>query len=161
MTEDDSIVEIAVIDADGEILVDSLVKAVGRISPDATRIHGISEAMVLDAPRWTDVWSMVEAVIENRVVGIYNAEFDLRLIKQTHQRNWMRWNNPEGTQFFCIMKLYAQFYGERHPRYGSYRWHSLDAAGRKSGLSLSNTHRAKDDTLLTRALLHYIAEFGG
>ncbi|MGD2157740.1 MAG: 3'-5' exonuclease [Anaerolineales bacterium] len=158
--ETDSIIEISVIDDDGQILVDSLVKPISRISPGAARLHGISDAMVQDAPRWPDVWPEVEAALEGRVVGIYNAEFDLRLIKQTHQRHWMSWHNPQGTQFFCIMKLYAQFYGERHPRYGSYRWQSLDAASRQAGLPLPNTHRAKDDTLLTSALLHYIAEHG-
>jgi DNA polymerase III epsilon subunit-like protein len=153
----DSIVEISIIDFDGSVLVDQLVKPVGTISPDASAIHGITNAMVRDAPRWEAVWPEVEAALEKRVVGIYNADFDIRMMKQTHQKNWLQWRNPEGTQFFCIMKLYAQFYGQWNNRRGGYRWQSLDAAGKQSKIPLPNSHRAKDDTHLTLALLEHMA----
>jgi DNA polymerase-3 subunit epsilon len=153
----DVIVEISIIDHDGSTLVDSLVRPVGSISPEAMAVHGISNEMVREARRWESVWPEVEAAFRNRVVGIYNADFDLRMLQQTHQKNWLRWANPEGAQFFCIMKLYAQFYGEWNSRRGGYRWQSLDAAGKQCGIPLPNSHRAKDDTLLTQALLEYMA----
>ena len=153
----DSIVEISVIDQDGSVLVDRLVKPVGTIPSDASAIHGITNDMVQTAPRWEAVWPEVEAALENRAVGIYNADFDIRLMKQSHQKNWLRWRDPEGATFFCIMKLYAQFYGEWNNRRGGYRWQSLDAAGKQCKLALPNSHRAKDDTLLTLALLEYMA----
>ena len=153
----DHIVEISVIDHDGTILVNSLVKPTGKISPAARAIHGITDELVKGAPRWESVWAQVEAAMTNCAVGIYNADFDLRMMRQSHQRNWLRWTDPEGVEFFCIMKLYAQFYGEWNPRYGNYRWQSLDQAGRQCGIPLSNSHRAKDDALLTQALLEYMA----
>jgi DNA polymerase-3 subunit epsilon len=153
----DGIIEVTVIEHDGSILVDSLVKPVGKISPGARAVHGITDEMVRSAPPWDSVWGEVEASITNRTVGIYNADFDLRMLRQSHQRNWLRWSDPEGVEFFCIMKLYAKFYGEWNPRYGNYRWQSLDRARRQCGIPLPNSHRAKDDTLLTRALLEYMA----
>jgi DNA polymerase III epsilon subunit-like protein len=90
-------------------------------------------------------------------VGIYNSEFDLRMLKQSHQKYWLNWQLPE-ENFFCIMKLYARFYGEWDARRGSYRWQSLDQAGRQCRIPLPNSHRAKDDALLARALLQHIAE---
>ena len=157
MGQNDEIVEISVIDHDGSVLVDSLIKPVGKISPGANAIHGITDKMVKNAPRWEEIWRQVEKVIANRVVGIYNADFDLRMIRQSHERNWLRWSYPIGSEFFCIMKLYAQFYGQWNPRYGNYRWQTLDRAGAQCGISLPNSHRAKDDTLLSRAILKYIA----
>jgi DNA polymerase-3 subunit epsilon len=154
----DVIVEIAVIDHDGSVLVDALVKPVGTISADAMAVHGISNEMVKAAPRWETVWSQVEAALTGRAVGIYNADFDLRMMKQSHQKNWLRWYDPEGAEFFCIMKLYAQFYGQWNQRRGSYRWQSLDTAGRQCQIALPNSHRAKDDTLLTRAVLEHMAQ---
>ena len=154
----DSIVEIAVIEYDGSVLVDTLVKPVGKISPGAKAVHGITDEMLTGAPRWDTVWLEVEAAIANRTVGVYNADFDLRMMRQSHGRNWLRWADPQGTEFFCIMKLYAQFYGQWNPRHGNYRWHSLDRAGEQSGIPLPNSHRAKDDTLLTRALLEFMAQ---
>ena len=153
----DSIVEIAVLDYDGSTLVNTLVKPVGRISSSASAIHGITNEKVKEAPRWDEVWLKVENAITNRSVGIYNADFDLRMMRQSHQKNWLRWQNPKGTFFFCIMKLYAQFYGEWNARRGNYRWQSLDKAGKQCGIPLPNSHRAKDDTLLTLKVLEFIA----
>jgi DNA polymerase-3 subunit epsilon len=155
----DNILEIAIIDQEGNTLVDTLVKPVGVISPEAISVHGIHADMVQEAPSWSQVWPQVEAVLTGRPVGIYNAEFDLRMMEQSHQRNWMQWALPRGTGAFCIMKLYAQFYGQWNARHRNYRWHSLDSAGRQCGIPLPNSHRARDDTLLTRAVLHHIAGY--
>ncbi len=153
----DGIVEVSVIDHDGNILVDTLVKPVGTIPPGASSIHGITNEMVKDAPRWDSVWPKVEAAMTGRAVGIYNADFDLRMMRQSHQKNWLRWFDPEGTEFFCIMKLYAQFYGEWNARRGNYRWQSLETAGRQCNIPLPNSHRAKDDTMLTREVFEFMA----
>jgi DNA polymerase-3 subunit epsilon len=56
------------------------------------------------------------------------------------------------------MELYAMFYGDRDPYRGSFRYQSLEIAGRQCGINLPNAHRAVDDCLLTRAVLHYMAE---
>ena len=150
------VIEVGIIDHDGRPLFSSLVRPRGRIEPDAARVHGITDEQVAAAPAWTEVWPQVRAVLEGRRVGVYNAEFDLRLIKQSHARSWLRWD-MEDTAFFCIMKLYARFYGEWNSKRGSYRWISLDAAGKQCGIALPNAHRAIDDTLLARALLHHMA----
>jgi DNA polymerase-3 subunit epsilon len=150
------IVEISIVDHDGSILVDTLVKPRGKIEPDAQRVHGITLEILADAPSWDTVWPQVENTLRGRQVGIYNLDFDLRMMQQSHQRYWMQWKQPEAN-FFCIMKLYAKFYGDWNPRRRSYRWQSLDNARRQCQLSLPNSHRAKDDTLLTRAVLQHIA----
>jgi DNA polymerase-3 subunit epsilon len=154
----DNILEIAIVDDDGNILADTLVKPVGTISPEAYAVHKISDGMVQDAPRWGDVWGDMETLLADRLVGIYNADFDLRMMQQSHSVNWLKWTPPEGMETFCIMKLYAQYYGKWNPRRGNFRWQSLDAASRQCGIALKNTHRAKDDTLLAKAILHYMAD---
>ena len=151
------IIEISVLDQDGAVLVDTLAKPRGKIPLDAQRIHGITSLMVKDAPEWQEVWKDVEQAISGRLVGIYNSEYDLRLLNQTNKLNWIM-AVLEPSQFVCIMKLYAQFAGAWDQRRRRFRFFSLERAGQAAGLTLQNTHRAKDDTLLTRALLHYIAE---
>ncbi len=143
------VIEICVIDQDGIPLVESLVKPTGAIPPDAVRIHGITDEMVQVAPTWPEVWPGVEEVIRSRYVGVYNSDFDLRLMQQSHRRYGMQWNLPGG-RFFDVMKLYSDYTGVQ-------RWVSLETAGRQCGIPLPNTHRALDDTLLVRALLQYIA----
>ncbi len=158
--KNDVLIEISIIDHDGSTLVDTLVNPNRRIPYDAIEIHDITNEMVQDAPTWKEIWPKVEAALAGRAVGIYNADFDTRIIKQTHAHNQMRWVKPTGTTFFDIMKPYAQFYGKWNSRHGNYRWQSLEKARVQCGLSLPNSHRALDDTLLTRALLHYMAERG-
>lgn len=154
----DEIIEISLIDDAGQALFESLVRPTRPIPLAASRIHGITNDMVANAPNWMTVWSGLQAVLQSQILGIYNAEFDLRLIKQSHARANLRWPGNPGFMPFCIMKLYAQYVGEWNSARGGYRWHTLEAAGRQCQLSLSNSHRAKDDNLLARAVLHCIAE---
>jgi len=153
----DNILEIAVIDHDASVLVDTLVKPVGVIDPGAQAVHGISADMVAEAPRWGEVWEAVEAVLSGRLVGIFNADFDMRMLQQSHARNWLQWRPPAGLEVVCIMKLYAQFYGQWNARRGNYRWQSLENAGKQCGIPLPNSHRAKEDALLTKAILEFMA----
>ena len=153
----DNIVEISIIDFDGSILLDRLVKPRGKVHPDAMAVHGITEEMTMNAPSWMEIWEEVESVLENRAVGIFNADFDLRMMQQSHARNWMQWKSPQGMEAFCIMKLYAQFYGQWNSRRGNYRWQSLENAGLQCGINLLNSHRAKDDALLTKSVFEFMA----
>lgn len=150
------VIEIGIIDDDGTVLFDSLVRPRGKIDPAAGRVHGITLAELVSAPTWEEIWPQAEAVLVGHRVGVYNAEFDLRLMKQSHKQTWLRWTLPE-QNFFDIMKLYARFYGDWDPVHRSFRYQSLELAGRQCKISLPNAHRAIDDCLLTRALLHHIA----
>jgi DNA polymerase III subunit epsilon len=152
------VIEIALIDSQGAPVFESLVRPRGQIEQDAFQVHGISEAMVCDAPTWAEVWSSVESLLKDRLVGAYNSDFDLRILQQTHQRYWVNWHAAEG-QFFCIMKLYARFAGNWDPRRRSYRWQSLDVAGQQCGIPLPNAHRARDDALLARAVFEYMVNW--
>lgn len=153
----DEIIEVGVVDSSGKVLLETLIKPQGSIPPDATRIHGISDREVRTAPTWRQIWPQLERVLEGRHLAIYNAEYDMRMMRQSHARNQMTWASPL-LQTHCIMQLYARYRGEWNPAHRSYRWHSLEAAGKQCGIQLSNTHRAVDDTLLARAVLLHMAE---
>ena len=96
----------------------------------------------------------MQAALHGRQVGIYNADFDLRMMAQSHRRHSLGWQDPS-MQVFCIMRLYAEYYGGG--RYGGGRWQSLESAGSQCRISLPNAHRALADTLLARAVLHHMA----
>ncbi|MEZ4638489.1 MAG: 3'-5' exonuclease [Caldilineaceae bacterium] len=148
------IIEIAILDHDGAPLFESLVKPRYPIPADAARIHGISNATVTDAPAWPDLWPQIEMILRERTVGIYNADFDLRMLAQSHRFARLDWRHDALTAF-CIMQIYARFYGERG--YGGFRWQSLEKAGRQCRLDLPNSHRAADDARLARAVLLHVA----
>jgi len=155
------IVEICILDQADQVLLDSLVKPTRSIPAGVTRIHGISNAMVRNAPTWVEIWPTVQGILAGRAVGIYNAEFDLRMMQQSHRQSGLAWQ-PIGAHAFCIMELYARFYptaasGRRSP----HRWQSLANAGRQCAIALPNAHRARADTRLARAILQYMARESG
>lgn len=152
----DEIVEISILDHDGEVVIDSLVRPSKPIPQDAIAIHGITNAMVSAAQTWKSIWPEVEAVINGKQVAIYNAEYDLRMLKQSTKIQKIPWQVVD-VSFFDIMQLYANFYGDWNSARGSFRWQSLLNAGKQAGISLPNSHRAKDDAALARAVLHAIA----
>jgi DNA polymerase-3 subunit epsilon len=153
----DEVIEIGLVDSAGQALLEALIKPQGSIPPDATRIHGIRDRDVLMSPTWRQIWPQVERLIKGNHLAIYNADYDLRMLRQSHARAGLQWE-PVAARTFCIMKLYAKYRGEWNPARRSFRWHSLEAAGRQCGLDLSNTHRAADDALLARAVLMHMAE---
>jgi len=153
------VIEIGILDDHEQPLFSSLVRPRGPMDPAAARVHGITAMMLVEAPSWADIWPAAQDVLDGRRVGAYNVDFDLRLMKQSHIRSWLRWTLSD-ENFFDIMKLYARFYGAWDPRRSSYRWQSLELAGQQCGIALPNAHRAIDDCRLTRLLLHTIATAG-
>lgn len=147
------IVEISIVDYEGNILLDELVKPSRKIPYDVTQIHGITDDDVRDAKPWLFVWPKVQEVLSNKVVGIYNAEFDLRMMKQSHQIYRMPWNNP-ASEMFCLMNMYSEFIRTT-------RWQPLYRAGQRCGIPLQNTHRALDDTLLALEVFRYMVQYRG
>jgi len=150
------VIELAVLGWQGEVLFESLVKPRGRIESGAYQVHGISDSLLVSAPQWGEVWREVEPILKAKKIGAYNSDFDLRLLRQTQKLNGLSWQLGDD-QFFCVMKLYARFAGNWDTRRGSYRWHSLDAAGQQCGIPLPNSHRARDDASLARAVFKYIS----
>ncbi len=153
----DQIVEICVLDFDGSVLVDSLVKPTSKIPTGVTKLHGITDEMVEDKPTWPEIWPSVQAALTGRHVAIYSADYDVRMMKQSHRHYAKPWQ-LKGARFFCIMRLFAQFRGEWDDYRDTYRWHKLEEAGRHCKIELPNAHRAKADALLARAVLQYVAE---
>jgi DNA polymerase III epsilon subunit-like protein len=146
------IVEICVLDSDGTILIDTLVRPTCSIPYTAVLVHGISNEMVRSAPTWLEVWPAVWLALKGRQIGTYNADFDMRMLKQSNRSCTLGWDLAPAS-FFCIMKLYSQFCGLR-------KWQTLEAAARQCRLGLPNAHRARADALLARAVLEYMADAG-
>jgi len=156
LEKQDEIVEIAIIDDMGEILFQSLIKPSQPIPAATSRIHGITDVMVQKAPAWPVAWMQIRPLLVNRLIVAYNSEFDQRMMQQTHTRFRMPWKDP--LNFVDLLRIYAQFHGEWDPIRRSWKYHSLEKAGKLCGIPLPNAHRAAADTLLTRELLHHISK---
>lgn len=156
LERNDEIIEISIIDDEENVLFASLVKPSQPIPTSSTMIHGITDADVQNARTWPVVWPEVRSAMFGRVVVIYNQDFDIRLMQQSHARYRLPWRDRFNA--VDLLKLYAEFKGDWDPNRRSYRYHSLAAAGKQCHISLPNAHRSTADTLLTRAVLHFIAD---
>lgn len=154
----DTLVEIAILDSDGSLLYESLIKPNKPIPPGASRVHNITDAMVAFSPGWKQIWPEVEAVLKGRVAGFYNAEFDLRMIRQTCGLIGIPWDEDLLEDDFCVMELFARYYGAPGRRPGQFKWQKLAFAGQYFNIPEPNAHRAKDDALLTKLVLEKMAE---
>ena len=154
--KDDEIIEISIIDDDGQTLLETLVKPSQPIPAESTRVHGITDLDVQTARSWPAIWPLVRSAMFGRLVVLYNEDFDMRMMQQSHARYRLPWKDKFNT--FDLLKLYAEYRGEWDPRRRSYRYQSLANAGAQCKIALPNAHRTTADTLLTRALLHYVAD---
>jgi DNA polymerase III epsilon subunit-like protein len=155
---EDVVIEIGIVDAKGDLVFESLVNPNKAIPADSSAVNGITDDMVANAPQWKDTWPQVKKLLSNRIVGIYNSEFDLRLIKQTQMHCCGSWEfDPR--RAFCAMRLYAAFYGDWNPRTNGFRIHKLEQAGKQCNIPLPNSHHAVDDARLTAALMDHIANY--
>jgi DNA polymerase-3 subunit epsilon len=146
------IVDLAVIDYDGTELINTLIKPMVEIPAAATRIHGIVNGDVVDAP-YLD--SIDFQPYQKRVVVIYNADYDLRVISQSARAKGSAFA-PEN--FTCAMKLYAQFYGDWNDWHKSYRWQSQANAAKQLGIEIPpDLHRAAADANLCRLIVEAMA----
>ena len=149
------VIEVGVVDSDGSILFQSYARPAHPIPPAASAVHGISNEQVASAPSWPAVWAGLRPLLISRNIGIYNAEFDLRLMRQSLEQYRLSWR--ENLTSFDVMLLYAEFRGVFDPYRRAYKLFRLEEAGRQLNIALPNSHRASDDALLTRAVLHCLA----
>ena len=163
--DDAEVVELAVIDCAGVVLLDTLVRPSGPVPAEAGAIHGITDAMLADAPTWSEIHARFCGLVEGRQVVIYSREFDTRVITQTARRYGLP--APQGFdlvldpgRIHCAMQAYAEFRGEWSAEKGRYRWQKLSAAAQQQGVTVTNAHRALGDCLMTLGLVRAMASPG-
>ncbi|WP_213714982.1 3'-5' exonuclease [Cedecea lapagei] len=161
--DDAEIVEICIIDKNGFIMLNTLVKPTKSIPAEATAIHGITDEMVMYAPTWKDIHGAVVSLFFEYGFVIYNADYDSRLICQTAKLHGL---DNDGFGHFvsehseCAMMLYAEYRGEPG-RFNGYKWHKLvDAAAHEAVVVEGKAHRALVDCKMTLGLVSALAKGG-
>lgn len=154
----DVVIEVGIVDHEGNLLYDSLINPGRPIPEESSKVNEITDDMVKDAPTFKEAWPAIEAVLRNRVIGIYNADFDMRLLKQSIEQAGLPWTLNDN-QAFCVMNLFAAWYGEWNKRHSDFKSQKLEFAGRFCQIDLPNSHHAVDDARLTAVLMRYLADY--
>lgn len=156
--DDAEVVELTAIDCAGAVLLDTLVRPSGPVPAEAAAIHGITDAMLAEAPNWSAIHARFCDLIDGRQVVIYNREFDVRVIGQTARRYGLPAPRCfDQASVHCAMLAYAEFRGEWSEEKGRYRWQKLSAAAQQQGVKVENAHRALGDCLMTLGVVRAMA----
>ncbi len=116
--DDAEIIEIGIINGSGETVMNTLVKPTITIPSDATAIHGITDDDLLNAPDFSEISDELEGLIQSKILLIYNADYDLRLLRQSARKSKVR-IKLEPASVRCIMLEYAEYFGEWNKKHQS------------------------------------------
>lgn len=157
--DDVEVCDVAVVDLDGDVVFETLVKPMRPISSTAEAIHHITNDMVQDAPTFDRVLPILVSVLKDRLVVIYNEQFDLRVMTQSAMAAAvpiLDWSELLASA--CAMRVYAEFHGEWNEHYQSFRWQRLGSAANQCGLDIPDgMHRARVDADLCRRIVLHMA----
>lgn len=151
------ICQIAIIDSNGLVELNSLVKTVNPIPSEVTAIHGIDNDMVKDAPSWIDLAPRIRQILDGQLLVVYNAVYDRSFMHQTQElHNLPKIEWKEISEWHCAMEAYAEFYGEINPYYGTPKWQKLSVAAERCGVKVENAHTALGDCLMTLGVVNHM-----
>lgn len=144
------IIDIALVDIDGNTLFQSYVKPyTAKISDKAASIHRLTAEKLSDSPHFSDIWSTIESILEDKVLVTYNANFDIPMIRRSIQACGDRAPNIEAV---CLMKLVQAYFELEDPL-------KLSEACKKLDIDISTfgtAHTALADTKAACNVLQYL-----
>jgi len=112
----------------------SLVNPEMRIPPSIQTLTGITDAMVANAPTFSDLAEALYDRLEGKVLVAHNARFDYGFLKYEFRRLGLRYQ-PE---VLCTVKLSRRLYPQ-------HRHHNLDSLIERHRLPCDIRHRALAD----------------
>jgi len=124
---------------EGEVF-DTLVNPRRSIPPSSTEVHGITDAMVQEAPDIDDVCRRFHKFATGAVLIAHNAPFDMEFLRRREEAIGLRFENP----ILDTVLLSAVVFGQMET-------HSLDALTHRLGITIPEEarHTAIGDTVAT------------
>lgn len=145
--------EIAIVNTSGTLEFQSLIKTVYPIEEETSKIHGITDEMCANAPRWSEIHCIVAAIIGDRPLLAYNAPFDSGVLARTIELAESDVSLIHAARWWCLMASYQAFIGAS-------KWQKLIVAADQIGYTFEGpAHRAMADAKAARAVLHYMANY--
>jgi DNA polymerase-3 subunit epsilon len=119
------------------------------IPPSLTSIHGISNEMVADAPRFSDLADTILELLEDRIFVAHNVQFDYGFLEAEFQRA----NRDFRFKKLCTVRLARRML--------KLRSNSLASLCRHFEIINEKAHRALEDAKATAEILTRLMELPG
>ena len=160
---DDEIVEIAIINNDEKVLLNTLVKPKKIISDSAIQIHKITDKIVKNSPKFLDIYDDLKSILCNKKVYIYNASFLLNILKSTLNINKLELIDFDAK---CVMDLFSNnVFREYNDYFCNFNFQSLltaytyyykDDEFKLLDDQKNRTYKALNDCLMTSKIIQKI-----
>jgi DNA polymerase III epsilon subunit-like protein len=154
LDDHDEVIQLAIINMQGHVLLSTLIRPTVPVGTEARAIHGFTDEVLAQAPSFSDLYETIAVLLGNRSVLAYHADFDRRILAQTCAKYGLP--PVEVAAWDCVMERYAIFWGERS-KAGHYKPQSLSTACMQQGIDVHGHHDAVQDCLLTVALIKAVA----
>jgi len=144
------VTEVAIFKTDGKQIIDSfssLVNPSRPIPPHISRLTGITDQMVSDAPQFSEIADKIDAFTKDSVFVAHNVNFDYSFFRSEFQRLGKSYRRKK----LCTVRLSRQIIKGK----ASYSLGRLCADLR---IPLLNRHRAFGDAEATTLLFHLLLE---
>lgn len=138
------IVEVGIINHQGKVLFDKLVKPKHPIPPQASAVHGITDKNVADAPTFPEIYPELTVILNGKTVVAYNVDFEMEILEKVCRRFKLAPVAPE--KWHCAMRAYSDYRGQR-------KFFKLGMACKSEGVMVESAHRALGDCRMTLGLL--------
>ena len=168
LTENAEIIEIAIVNMRGEVLLNTLVKPTQPIPPEVTDINHITDEMVADAPTWTEVYSRVKNIIAGRKWLAWNSSFNARMMVQSCLKTgFLDGMKPDAVasvirdiemNHIDAKAIYDQWYGEFDKKRKGFKRQRLTTAAERHGIEIGGAHRALADCMMVLGVLEKVCE---
>ena len=147
------ICELSIINGDGIVVFNSLIKPNKPIPEELTKIHGITNEMVKNSPNFTDIYPKLIEIFQNKHAICYNSAFDIRMLQQASLLNNLSSAVFEGlkAKTQCAMLWFGNFIQQT-------KFVKLSKACEHMRINISEiiTHRALADCQLTLSLIKVV-----
>ena len=146
----EAIMEIAVYRYDGDEVVDQVISLVHPHRPIqkfVSKMTGITEKMLVRAPRFHEIAKRLIEVTDDAVLVGHNVEFDYRMLRQEFARLGYEYERKTLDTIELAQELIPGL-----PAYG------LEKIGKELGLNRANKHRADSDARATLELFRILQE---
>ncbi|MGI9526548.1 MAG: exonuclease domain-containing protein [Weeksellaceae bacterium] len=146
----EKIIDIAIYQFDGQLITDkfgSMVNPQRKIDPYVQRLTGITDKMVLRAPKFYEIAKRVIEITEDCIIVAHGVHFDYRMLKQEFKELGYPFERPTLDTVVLSQKLIPEAES-----------HSLGKLCKSLGIPVSSRHRADGDTLATLELFKILLE---
>lgn len=152
LSAEDEIIELGIIDKDGNVLYNSLFCPEKPLDEVAQQIHGLTMKDLENKPNISSEWPVIQNLLKGKTIVYYNRPFDESMLQQSLAKHGVDPAEVKETlkNSACAMQSYTTY--KDH-----YKSTKLVDALKECGIDKTQDHRAVSDCLDTLALMKHCA----